>query len=140
MEKGSTLRILNTHVLIVATYISPILAVSARIYCFLTVAKSIAPIKSVRRKFIFDVVRLLADSGGHNTVASRSTNGEECLGQLSDYQLSRRALLFGDTVVKIVRVRQDLRTASYDHEISNKISRETYIFLIILCFCLVFSV
>ena len=134
MEKGSTLRILNTHVLIVATYISPILAALARIYCFLTVAKSIAPIKSVRRKFISDVVRLLADSGGHNTVASRSKNGEECLGQLSDYQLSRRA------VVKIVRVRQDLFTASYDHEISNKFSRETYIFLIILCFCLVFSV
>jgi len=43
------------------------------------------PIKSVRPKFIFDVVRLLADSGGHNTEASRSTNGEECLGQLSDF-------------------------------------------------------
>jgi len=43
MEKGSILRILNTHVLIVATYISRILAVAARIYCFLTVTMPIAP-------------------------------------------------------------------------------------------------
>jgi hypothetical protein len=67
--------------------------------------------KSVRHKFIIDVFRLLADSGGQNTEASRSTNGGECLGQLSEYQLSRRALPFRGTVVKIVTLRHDLRTA-----------------------------
>lgn len=36
--EGSPLRTLNTSVLTVATYISSILAVAARIYCFLTVA------------------------------------------------------------------------------------------------------
>lgn len=87
------------------------------------------PIKAVPHKSITDEVRLLEDSGGRNTEASRSTNGEECLGQLSDYQLSRRAVPFGGTIVKIVTVRQALRTASYDHEISgNMFSRKTYIF------------
>jgi len=43
MEMGSPLRILNARVLTVAMYISRILAVAARIYCFLTLAMPIAP-------------------------------------------------------------------------------------------------
>jgi len=43
MEKGSTLRILNTRVLTVAAYISRILAAAARVNWFLTVAMPIAP-------------------------------------------------------------------------------------------------